>query len=83
MLLGELILLGKGDARLDMSCDGFVFEVDRVYASKYGSVILGDYEAQYNTSLEDIEHQTVGVITIEDKDSAYRTKLAFDDICRR
>lgn len=77
-ILGELMLLGKGDARVDMLCEGYYFEVDRVYTDKTGDIILGDYEAEGNTGLEDIEPQTVGVISVKDKDNIYETRLTFD-----
>ena len=80
--LGELILLGKGDAEVGMLCDGFWYDIDSAYTDKHGDVILGDLEAQGNMYLNVIDPKQLGEITLKDKYGKYITiKLAFGSDC--
>jgi hypothetical protein len=63
-LLGELELLGKGDDEVEMSCEGFAFDVEDVYISSYGSVFLGDGEAENNINLERVTSHNVHEVIV-------------------
>lgn len=78
MTLSELILLGKGDTEVGILCDGSFSTVDDVYTDGFDGVILGDCEAKESIDLENVKPQTVGTITIKDKENAYGIKLSFD-----
>ena len=63
--LGELELSGKGDAEVDIYCDGYVTSTAGVFVGRLGSVLIGDGEAKEDYSIEPVVASNVSDITIK------------------
>ena len=63
--LGELELSVKGDAEVDIYCDGFKASVAGVFVDRYGDVSIGDSEAKEDYSIEPVVASNVSDITIK------------------
>lgn len=63
--LGELELSGKGDAEVDIYCNGYVTSAVGVFISRLGSVFIGDSEAKEDYNIEPVVASNVSDITIE------------------
>lgn len=63
--LGELELSGKGDAEVDIYCDGYVTSTAGVFVGRLGSVLIGDGEAKEDYNIEPVTACNVSDITIK------------------
>lgn len=63
--LGELELSGKGDAVVDIYCDGYVTSAVGVFISRFGSVFIGNGEAKEDYNIEPVVASNVSDITIK------------------
>lgn len=62
---GELELSGKGDAEVDIYCDGYVASAAGVFIGRFGSVLIGDDEAKEDYNIEPVVASNVSDITIK------------------
>jgi len=65
LTLGELELSGKGDAEVDMYCDGYVASTAGVFIGRFGSVLIGDSEAKEDYNIEPVVARNVRNITVK------------------
>ena len=63
--LGELELSGKGDAEVDIYCDGYVSSTAGVFIGRSGRVFIGDGEAKEDYNIEPVVASNVSDITIK------------------
>lgn len=63
--LGELELSGKGDAEVDIYCDGYAASAVGVFIGRFGSVLIGDGEAKEDYNIELVVSRNVSDITIK------------------
>lgn len=64
-VLGELELSGKGDAEVNIYCDGYVTSAAGVFVGRLGSVLIGDGEAKEDYNIEPVTACDVSDITIK------------------
>ena len=63
--LGELELSGKGDAEVDIYCDGYVASTAGVFIGRLGRVFIGDGEAKEDYNIEPVAARNVSDITVK------------------
>lgn len=63
--LGELELSGKGDAEVDIYCDGYVASTAGVFIGRFGRVFIGDGEAKEDYNIEPVVARNVSDITVK------------------
>lgn len=71
--LAELIMLGKGDNNIDMSADGYLFDICEVYLGDYDTIILGDSEQKdcnEDKGIEPTKTSNVQSIVITDQNNS-------------
>lgn len=74
-VLGELELSGKGDAEVNIYCDGYVAGIAGVFIGRLGGVFIGDVGAKEDYNIEPVVASSVSDITI--------TRTAIKRKCRR
>lgn len=58
--LAELILLGEGNKYIDMSADGYLFDISEIYNGDYNTIVLGDSEQKGCNEFKGIEPTKAG-----------------------
>ena len=74
-VLGELELSGKGDAEVNIYCDGYVTGIAGVFIGRLGGVFIGDAGAKEDYNIAPVVASNVSDITI--------TRTAIKRKCRR